>query len=202
MDAHKLQVKLFAAADPGVDLEAYIPIFHAWVKHHSLPELLIDVANYAHVPDGPGIALIGHGTDYFVDTSKGRLGLLHSRKRSAPPAAERVADAFRRALHAAMLLEQEPALGGRLRFGTGEILFRINDRLAAPATDATFAAVKPELDAFCGQLFAGGRFETTRVGSGRELFTVKIASDGKASLAELLARAGGPPGKDDSLARA
>jgi hypothetical protein len=202
MDAHKLQVKLFAAGTPGLELESYIPIFHGWVKHHTLPELLIDVANYAHVPQGPGVALIGHGSDYFIDQGKGRLGLLYSRKRSAPPPAERLADAFRRALHAAMLLEKEPALAGKLRFGTGELLFRINDRLAAPATDETFAAVKPALDALGARLFAGGRFETTRAGSARELFGVKLASDGKATLAELLDRLGGPPGPDLSLSRA
>ena len=47
---------------------------------------MIDVANYAHVPKGPGVALIGHGTDYFIDEGEGRLGLLYNRKRGAPDA--------------------------------------------------------------------------------------------------------------------
>ena len=69
---------------------------------------MIDVANYAHVPKGPGVVLIGHGSDYFIDEGEGRLGLLHSRKRGAPDAGDRLADAFRRTLHAASLLEATP----------------------------------------------------------------------------------------------
>ena len=109
---------------------------------------MIDVANYAHVPKGPGVALIGHGNDYFIDEGEGRLGLLYSRKRGAPaPGAAARRSSSRRTLHAASLLERDLALAGKIKFATDELLFRINDRLAAPNTDATFAALKPELEA-------------------------------------------------------
>src|SRR5579862_4031689 len=157
MNAHKLQLKIYAtpAAAKAVEVEAVIPVFHRWLKDHVLPELVIDVANYGHVPEGPGVVLIGHGTDYFMDLGEGRLGLLHNRKRTGPAAGERLSDLARRALHAAALLEKEAALGGKLTFATNELLFRINDRLAAPNTDATFAALKGELEALGKQLFAG-----------------------------------------------
>lgn len=191
MTPHKLQVKIFA--DGGrPDLEAFIPVFHEWIKNHRLPELLIDVANYAHVPRGPGVALIGHGSDYYVDDAEGRPGLLYSRKREAPAPEARLADAFRRAIHAASLLEQEPALAGKLRFRTDELLFRVNDRLLAPATEATFAALRPELDAFCEKLL--GDYKLALAGTPRELFTVRITTGAKLPLAALLERLGGAPG--------
>ncbi|MEA2699054.1 MAG: hypothetical protein QOI66_3325, partial [Myxococcales bacterium] len=147
MDAHKLQLKIFVSADSArkVELESFIVVFHRWIKERLLPELTIDVANYAHVPKGPGVVLIGHGSDYFMDESEGRLGLLHNRKRAGFAPAERLEDLARRTLHAATLLERDPTLAGKLRFATGELLFRINDRLAAPNTPATFAALTPEL---------------------------------------------------------
>src|SRR4051812_7576093 len=103
MDAQKLQLKIFVNADaaPSIDREAFIAIFHRWIKDRTLPELMIDVANYAHVPEGPSVALIGHGADYFIDEAEGRLGLLYNRKRSSPPAAERLDDLARRTFHAA-----------------------------------------------------------------------------------------------------
>ena len=58
------------------------------------------------------MVLIGHGADYFMDEGEGRLGLLYNRKRAEPPPAERLADAFRRTVHAARLLEADPALAG------------------------------------------------------------------------------------------
>ena len=38
----------------------------------------------ATCPRGPGVVLIGHGSDYFIDEGEGRLGLLHNRKRVGP----------------------------------------------------------------------------------------------------------------------
>jgi hypothetical protein len=185
MQAHKLQVKLFLEGDKPA-LEPFIPVFHDWIKHRRIPELLIDVANYAHVPKGPGVALIGHEGDYYIDDTDGRAGLLYSRKREPPPPEERLPDVFRRALTAALLLEKEPALA--LRFRTDELLFRINDRLLAPASEATFAEVRPALDAFCARLFGGSGYKLALAGTPRQLFSVRITSESKSDLAALLGR--------------
>src|SRR5262245_59492237 len=198
MNAHKLQVKIFAEPAPGLALETFIPVFHRWIKNQVLKELTIDVANYAHVPEGPGVVLIGHGADYFMDEGEGRLGLLHNRKRSGPGPAERLEDLARRTLHAASLLEKDLTLMGKLRFATGELLFRINDRLAGPNSDDTLAVVKPELEALAKKLYAGP-FQLTRIGDPKGLFSVKITSSAAPPLATLLDRAGGPPGADASL---
>jgi hypothetical protein len=170
MQASKLQVKVYAAEHAGLTAETFIPVLHGWIKNHALPELMIDVANYGHVPKGPGVVLIGHACDYGIDEGEGRFGLLHSRKRMAPEPAERVADAFRRALHAASLLEADPA-------------------------------VKPELEALAGKLFAGAPFEIGRAGGAKDLFGVRIVSRAGAgvSVGTLLARLGGPPERDRSL---
>lgn len=205
MDASKLQLKIFVTADAAraAHPEAFVPVFHRWIKDHVLPELLIDVASYVHVPEGPSVALIGHGSDYFLDEGAGRLGLLYSRKRAGFGPDERLADLARRTFHAALLLEAaEPSGSGRLKFATGELLLRVNDRLAAPASDATFAALRPELEAFATKLYGAGAFELTRVGTAKDLFAVRIVSTPSAApvpLATLLERAGGPPAKDASL---
>jgi hypothetical protein len=194
MDAQRLQLKIFVAPDSAraVEPEAFIPVLHRWIKERVLPELVVDVANYVHVPEGPGVVLIGHGSDYFMDEGDGRLGLLYSRKRAGPPPADRLGDLARRTLHAADLLERDPALSGKLRFATNELLFRVNDRLAAPSSDATFAALEPELAALARQLF-GGPFELTRKGGAKDLFSVRFTSSTSVPLALLLERAGGPP---------
>jgi hypothetical protein len=200
MEAQKLQLKIFAAPESAqcIELEAFLGVFHRWIKERVLSELLIDVANYAHVPEGPGVVLIGHGSDYFLDQGEGRLGLLHNRKRAGRSPTEQLADLARRTLHAASLLEREPELSGALRFATNELLFRINDRLAAPNTDATFVSVKPELEELANQVFGGG-FELARAGGPKDLFAVRITSAVSVPIATLLERAGGPPGPDASV---
>ena len=201
MEPEKLQIKLYTDRATGISPEAFVVVFHNWIKKKLLPELMIDVANYAHVPRGPGVALIGHGNDYFIDEGDGRLGLLYSRKRGAPDAGQRIADAFRRTLYAASLLEGDAALaagGAKVSFRTDEVQLRVNDRLAAPNDDATFAALKPELDGFCRELF-GAPCDITRAGAATSLFTVKIATGVKSDVATLLARLGGAPLADRSL---
>lgn len=201
MDAHKLQLKIFVTPESAraVEVEDFIPVFHRWIKERLLQELVIDVANYGHVPKGPGVVLIGHGSDYFMDEGEGRLGLLHNRKRSGPAPKDRLSDLARRTLHAATLIEREPSLGGKVRFTTNELLFRINDRLAAPANDdATFAAVRPELETWARELF-GASFDMKRAGGAKDPFAVRITSDGGLPLATLLERAGGIPAADTSL---
>ena len=188
----KLQLKLFVKPGGGtVPLEDFIPIFHRWIKEGVLGgDLMIDVANYAHVPSGPGVVLIGDAYDTFVDETGGRRGLLHNRKRHAPPADKRLEDAFRRAIQSAALLEKEPALAGKVTFSTEEWLLRVNDRLAAQNDDATFAALKPELDSFCRRLFEGATVDLKRVGEPRQLFSMSITVKGAPSLEELARRLG------------
>ncbi len=190
MDAHKLQVKVFFESGSQVGLEEFIPVLHDWIKHNRLGELLIDVANYAHVPQGPGVALIGHATDYYVDEAGGRPGLLTSRKRDPLPPGERLPDLFRRALRAAALLEKETVFAGKLRCRTDELLFRINDRLAAPNTEATFAAIRPELETFVAKLFGTGGYKVEWIAAPKDLFSVRIVAQAKTELAELSSRLG------------
>ena len=67
MQAQKLQVKFFANAE--ISETALVPVFHDWIRERVVPdELLIDVADYSHVPDGPGVMIIGHHADYAAAT--------------------------------------------------------------------------------------------------------------------------------------
>ncbi len=199
MDPQKLQLKIYVAPESAraLEIEALIPVFHRWIKEHTLPELLVDVANYGHVPEGPGVVLIGHGSDYSMDEGEGRPGLLHNRKRAGAAPADRLSDLARRTLHAASLLERDPSLAGKLRFATNELLFRVNDRLTRN-DDASLAAVRPELEGLAKRLFEGP-FQLARMGGSRELLGVRMTSPESAPLATLLARAGGPPGPDATL---
>jgi hypothetical protein len=190
MDSARLHVKFFA--EPGkVELEAFIPVLHRWIREQVLPEMVIDVVDYGHVKDGPGVVLIGHGGDYYLDSAEGRLGLLYSRKRAAPAPAERLSDAFRRALNACRLLEQEKEHS--LKFRTDEVLLRVPDRLRADNSDAALAALQPELETFFGKLYAGSELRIERTGGAKDPLSVRIRASQAPGVPALLERLGGPP---------
>src|SRR5229473_5672560 len=90
-----VRVKVFARQPAPIDQGDAIAVFHRWIQNRECPEMLIDVADYRHVPDGPGVMLIGHEASYSLDNTKGRLGLLYSRKQAGGEAQENLPPARR-----------------------------------------------------------------------------------------------------------
>ncbi len=154
-----INVKIFA--EGPVDFNAVIGSFHQWIKNSACPEMLIDVAEYTHVPAGPGVLLIGHEANYSLDNRENRPGLLYSRKAAGSGSfQEKLGQAHRAALDAC------DRLG--IDFDRSFLEVSINDRLLAPNTDETWAALKPELETY----FPGA--EIRRVGEPRDLFRVAV----------------------------
>ena len=182
-----VNVKLLAKDPAGVDLEPLIPVFHSWIREHVFDELLLDVADYRHVYEGPGVVLIGHQANYSVDNAEGRLGVRYNRKAPLDGTnQDRLTQATRAALTAFQRLEAESGLNGKLRFGGQEIEVFINDRLLAPNLAATREAVKPELQAFLEKLFRGSEYLLSHGNDPRELFAVNVKANRQFSLADLL----------------
>lgn len=196
--AHKIDVKLFATEDCSVTPDELIPVFHRWIQTHHLDDLLIDVADYCHVPEGPGVILVAHDAQYGLDQGEGRPGLLYSRRRETHESLqglesleERLVSVLHAALTAGRKLEAESSLAGRLRFRGDELLLRINDRLLAPNTEETEAVVRPALEALLARLYPGVDFQIEREGEPRDLFTLRIRTERSVPVAMLLGRLGG-----------
>lgn len=173
MNASKIQVKLFADNLRADELEPFVPVFHRWIRDSVLDEMVIDVADYTHVPEGPGVVLIGHGSDYYVDAGENRPGLLYSRKRDLPEGAHLVEDGLRRALRAAELLGKESELTTKPTFSHREVLIRIPDRLSLQNDDASFEGVRADVTAALERVFPERKFALTREGEPREPLTVR-----------------------------
>ncbi len=186
MNAQKLCVKLFLRDPAQMHGVKLVPVFQSWIQMHAVEDhLAIDVADYEHVPDGPGTVLVTHEANFSLDNGGGRPGLLYQRKQPLPGSfGERLATVFRAVLQGAARLEENPGLA----FRTDEISFRIADRLLAPNIAETFAAVKPELEAFLRKLFGSATFQLEHKASAEKLFEVGIKSATTASVADLLGR--------------
>ncbi len=174
MDVQHVNIKIFVEGELNVALERFIEIFHKWVPQNALGGLLIDIADYRHVPSGPGVMLIGFEADYSIDNQGSRWGLLYNRK--APQEgtnAGRLRDAFAAAANACRMLEAE-FTDGSLKFSRREFEIIINDRLPAPNTAETFAAFKPELESFLKNFFGEGGFTIEHDPDPRRRFGVRV----------------------------
>jgi hypothetical protein len=169
MNIDHVNVKVMARPGADVAWHTLIPVFHRWIQTKAVPEMLIDVADYAHVPNGPGVMLIGHEAFYSVDNRAGRPGLLYNRRTAGEgSAADKIRQAYEAAVAAARRLEQEPEIQGKVTFDASEVEVFINDRLLAPNTAETFDAIRPSLEEVFPK--AEVRWETDR----RGLFRVQI----------------------------
>jgi hypothetical protein len=187
MQLQHVNVKLLIQNPEDANLEPLIPVFHSWIESQNGDELLIDVADYTHVPAGPGIVLIGHEGNYSVDNAGNRLGVRYNRKAILDGSnQDRLIQATRAALTACSRLEAEPRLGGKFRFNGQDIEIFINDRLVAPNNAATREAFDADFQLFSRKLFRANDFSISYGTDPRSLFTTFVKASRPTPVAELL----------------
>jgi len=159
MDLYRLGIKFFGVASQPIEPMEFIPIFHEWIQKQTIENhLLIDVHNYSHVHDGPGILLVAHEGNFSMERADDRLGLLYYRKQPV----QMFTEIIKPAVQGCRLLEDDSRLRGRLRFRNDEVLIVANDRLVAPNNDETFSTLETRVSAALNQVL-GKSFKLFRI---------------------------------------
>ncbi len=190
MIPHRISAKYFVKDPASVELPALIPVFHRWIQERRVDELLIDVVDYKHVHEGPGIMLIGHEADYALGQEQGRPGLLYSRKRQLyGDLREMLRTVFRQVLHGCHLLENEPSLQGRIIFRTDEVDLAFLDRLLVPNQPELLDRVRDDLEVVLAEVYGGVGFSLEWIDTDpRQAFSVRVRVPEAADLATLIDR--------------
>lgn len=172
-DLQHVNVKLRLASPEKVNLAAVVPVFHHWIQDQVFAGPLLDIADYRHVPDGPGVMLIGHEGDFSVDSTDGLLAVRYNRKAPLDGSnQDRLEQATRSALIACQRLANDRTLNRQVRFDGRNMEFFINDRLLAPNVEETRAACLPEFDLFFSKLLGGKQYSISFNEDPRRLLTV------------------------------
>lgn len=179
-------VKVYAA-DPGAaidDAAVYVPIFHEWIRKGDLGLVTIDVADYAHVPDSPGIMLVAHEAAFSLDRADGRFGLLGQRRTPIDGGAvASITATLRQVLQIAERLQGEPQLSGVLNFDLGTVRVESNDRLNGPNSDEGYVSFEPAVREALSAVFPGSTVTVSRVQNDpRDRLAVEARVDGAAAL--------------------
>jgi len=183
MNIQHINIKFYLENPETINLADYAAVFNAWIQKQRLEELLIDVADYLHVHNGPGIMLIGHEADYGLDNRAGRLGLLYNRKEQLDGTnQEKLAQVAFATLTAALILEKENGL----RFNGQEVQLIVNDRLLVPNTAETFAALESDLIEFFDNLYDRAEYSLTHNADPRERFTINTKTSANFDVETLL----------------
>jgi len=188
-DVQRVALKIFFESESAVDPRAIVPVFHRWIQTQAVDGLLIDVADYTHVPSGPSVLLVAHEGHYVLDRTRNRLGLRYARTQPLEGApAQRWTHIAQTLMHAARLLEQDNTLEGAIRFRSNEIEFVASDRLLAPNDPSTLAALRPDLESFLGVLSAGDGWHLSQDPDPAVRFTVRAITPKTTSIETLSTR--------------
>ena len=116
MEVQKIGIKIPVMGQ--VDRVAIQKTFMVWIQKNSLPGLLIDVADYGHMHQGPGTVLIAHEFMFSMDEQDGVCGVrVSSRLASDKPLASRIGELLDLLKTGARLLREQLGLtldGSRL----------------------------------------------------------------------------------------
>lgn len=144
----RMEIRLFVADPNEVRWEEYIPLFTRWIQEE--PDRWLDIADYRHVPSGPGVVLIGRDCHVAMDNRRNEVALLYSRREPYDGTnRERILAAFRDALAFAERVSRDLP---KIRFRKGVWEFLVNDRVSFPNSPEIADAVASELRAVLPEL--------------------------------------------------
>ena len=159
----QIDIKVFAEDASDVKATEFVAVLQRWIREHTIPGTLIDVADYSHIHNGAGVILVGHQYNLSIDYVDGRMGLLvHYKLPAEETLEERIEAAMKVAFNACAILEEEGEFKARLKFSRTNFRFLASDRLHAPNSDEAYAQIAPALKA-AAKAVSSGDAALTRV---------------------------------------
>jgi len=174
---YQIDVKVFVAK--GGDILAYdfVPVLQRWIQEHTVPGVLIDVADYSHIHHGAGVILVAHEMNISIDYNDGRMGLLYHQKVPIDGGVQRrITAVIGLALTACAQLEKEPEFAGRLAFDAGSLLIMATDRANVPNDAAGQSEFERNVREATEKLYGSSATYEARNGDTRSRAAVEVRS--------------------------
>ena len=181
MKLQKFGVKLFFLDTNGsYSSKDFIPVFHNWIQDQLVKDhLLIDVADYSHIPDGPGVMLIAHEGHFSLDQENYQPGIMYMRKTKITGSfIERFNEVLSVTIEAANLLSNNN-FTNYINFSNNALRFITNDRFYAENTIENQNLYKKEIQKALDEKYSDSKFGFGDVSDKNErlAFTVNFSND-------------------------
>ena len=153
----KIDLKLILEGPPDLDVDFLLAIFGRWRLEQD--KEIVDLADYAHVDQGPSCILISHRWHFGVTFSGGEPGLLYStRKGLEGTDEERLLGAARGLVELGRRLIAEPEFPREVRPDPGRIDVVFNDRTIARNDASGDSRFRPAVEALALRLHGPGAY--------------------------------------------
>ena len=180
MDLQKFGIKLYFTTNGSLDSKDFIPVFHEWIQEKAVSEhILIDVADYSHIPDGPGVMLIAHEGHFSLDQENHQPGIMYMRKTEMDGTFN---DRFNKIL--STVIEAADRLRNNninkdINFINNSFRFIANDRLYAENTIENQTLYKKKMKNVLNEIYPDSNVEFVDVSNENErlAFTINFNND-------------------------
>jgi hypothetical protein len=187
-DLQRIQIKIAAEAPTGVSLDPFLQIFARWRKEKHAAEW-IDLADYAHLPRGAGIVLVGQRCNIGYDLADPGPGILYTAKKGLSGSqSERLRSAMQWCLELSKRLAAESDFPKDVRLRTDSLELRFNDRLETPKTSETDGELRPAVGQFLDRLYGPGGYALKPLDEKSNVYGFTVRARIAESLDALLAR--------------
>ena len=188
-DLQRIHIKILTNAPASLKLEPFIEIFGRWRGEKSQPAEWVDLADYAHVPRGPGIVLVGQRANFAFDMAEPAPGILYAAKKGLTGShLVRVTVAMKSCLELTKRLITEPEFPDGVALRTDSVELRFADRLATPNTPETDEELRPVVRQAMDKLFGANGYELAVQGDLNETYGFSIRAKKAEPLDALLKR--------------
>jgi len=180
MDLQKFGVKLFFNTNGTYSSKDFVTVFHNWIQDKGIDDhLLIDVTDYSHIPDGPGVMLITHEGNFSLDQEGQQPGIMYMRKTEMTGSfTERFNKVLSTVIKVANRLSDKD-LSKKVDFKFNSFRFIANDRLYAENTADNQYLYKKKIQKALDAKYPGRQFEFGDVSDKNErlAFTINFSND-------------------------
>ena len=180
MDLQKFGVKLFFNTNGSINSKDFIPVFHNWIQDKIVDNhLLIDVADYSHIPDGPGVMLVAHEGNFSLDQESQQPGIMYMRKTEiAGSFTERFNKVLSTVIKAANRLSDKD-VSKKVDCKFNSFRFIANDRLYAENTAHNQELYKQEIQKALNNIYPDNKLEFKDVSCKNErlAFTIRLGNE-------------------------
>ena len=198
MDLQRIHIKILSDAPTTLNLSPFLSIFGRWRHEKDHPAGWVDLADYAHVPRGAGVVLVGFQANIAFDMSEdhGRSapGVLYSaRKGLAGSHVERITSVLRSGLGLAQRLAGEKEFPPEVHLRTNALEIRFADRVETPNNKEMFELFCPPVLQVLDRLYgpqSGGNYQLTPYADQSQVLGCSVRAKTAAPLEVLLKRLG------------
>jgi hypothetical protein len=149
----------------------------------------VDLADYAHVPRGPGIVLVGQRANLAFDMADPAPGILYASKKGLTGShLERLSAAMKSCLELTKRLIAEPEFPKGVALRTDALELRFADRLVTPNTPATDEELRPVVRQAMDRLFGENGYQLAAQSDSQEAYGFSVRAKKAEPLDALLKR--------------